>query len=150
MPGELGKRFRIHIESVRGRLDRITEEGAKEEVRPGGWRRKEALGHLIDSALNNHQRFVRAALDGSYQGPSYQQQAWVEAHGYRQFPWQALVHHWWEQNDLLAHVVERIPEHRLEAECRVGDHDPVSLSFLITDYLEHLDHHIAQIVGGSG
>jgi hypothetical protein len=146
MSNPLAQEFRAHIIGVRSRLDRVSEETSRRPVRPGGWSKKEVLGHLIDSALNNHQRFVRASLDGAYTGPSYFQDGWVNAHGYGELSWTALLDHWWEQNDLLARVVERIPESRLEAECCIGDDAVVPLSFVITDYLRHMDHHVAQIV----
>ncbi len=45
---------------------------------------------------------------------------------------------WWDtEHEILASVVDRIPEERLEASCIVGDDAPViiSLQFLIEDYL---------------
>ena len=54
--------------------------------REGGWTRKQIVGHLLDSAANNRQRFVRAAIDGKYAGPKYAQEAWVAAHGYASQP----------------------------------------------------------------
>lgn len=57
-------RFGDRIESAYAALSGISEEGSSRALREGGWWRKEILGHLIDSALNNHQRFVRAALEG--------------------------------------------------------------------------------------
>jgi hypothetical protein len=115
------------------------------ELRPGGWCPKEVVGHLIDSALNNHQRFIRAAIEGSYEGPGYAQQEWVNLHGYRQLTWDAVVAHWKFQNELLGRVVARIPDQRLTAACTVGNGDAVTLEFLIEDYLAHMDHHIGQI-----
>jgi hypothetical protein len=137
--------FRKHIASTHQLLKNISEEESHHPFRPGGWSKKEILGHLIDSALNNHQRFVRAALDGVYEGPSYQQDGWVAMHGYKSTAWDALLEHWRYQNELLSEVVERIPETRLDAQCRVGKDAPVSLRFLIEDYLNHLDHHVRQI-----
>ena len=137
--------FGAQIEAFDSRLRRIGEREATQHVRPGGWRGKEVLGHLIDSALNNHQRFVRAALEGGYAGPAYDQAGWVAAHGYAELPWEELLDHWRKQNRLLARVVERIPEARLGGECRVGSGEPVTLAFLIGDYLRHLDHHVQQI-----
>ncbi len=61
-------------------------------------------------------------------------------------PWNDLLQHWRWQNELLCEVVERIPESRLEAQCRVGNNAPVTLRFLVQDYLTHLNHHINQIV----
>jgi hypothetical protein len=139
--------FREQIASVHQLLLPVSEQESQRPFREGGWSRKEILGHLIDSALNNHQRFVRAALDGSYEGPSYQQEGWVAMHGYQSMAWGILLEHWRWQNELLCQVVERIPEARFSALCRVGDGAPVTLRFLVEDYLVHLQHHIQQIVG---
>jgi hypothetical protein len=137
--------FREHIASAYQLLQNVSEGQAQTSFRVGGWSRKQILGHLIDSALNNHQRFVRAALDGVYSGPIYEQEGWVAMHGYSAMPWEKLLEHWRGQNELLCEVVERIPAARLNAECRVGDGAPVTLQFLIEDYLAHLQHHMEQI-----
>jgi hypothetical protein len=127
MPVELGQHFSKHLAGVENALARLDEATASQTYRANGWTRKQVVGHLIDSALNNHQRFIRAAIDGAYQGPGY-------------------ARHWTEQNRLLAAVVQRIPEDRLQAQCAVGDGGPVTLQFLIEDYLRHIDHHLSQIV----
>jgi hypothetical protein len=139
--------FRKHIASIHSLLLKLSENESKLPYREAGWSKKETLGHLIDSALNNHQRFVRAALDGFYEGPFYQQEGWVGIHGYKSMAWSNLVEHWRLQNELLCEVVERIPEERLDAPCRVGGNTPVTLRFLVEDYLNHLDHHARQIAG---
>ncbi|MBV9498207.1 MAG: DinB family protein [Acidobacteriaceae bacterium] len=139
--------FRERIASVHQLLLNVSDEGSQRSFREGGWSRRKILGHLIDSALNNHQRFVRAALDGRYEGPSYQQEGWVAMHGYGSMPWPLLLNHWHLQNQLLCEVVERIPEEQSGALCRVGNDQPVTLRFLVEDYLNHLDHHVRQIVG---
>jgi len=140
-------RFGDRIDSGYRALRDIPENHSLTAFRDGGWTRKEILGHLIDSALNNHQRFVRAALDGSYEGPTYVQGDWVDIHGYRSMPWADLLEHWRLQNLLLGAVVQRVPEGRLEAACRVGGNAPVTLRFLIEDYLVHLEYHLQQILG---
>src|ERR1700731_2304394 len=137
--------FREQIGSIYKRLSAVTELDATGPLHEGRWSGKEILGHVIDSAQNNHQRFVRASLNGTYAGPSYHQQGWVNMHGYGSMPWSVLLQHWRWQNDLLCEVVERIPENRMEAPCRVGDGDPVTLRFLVDDYLVHMQHHIDQI-----
>lgn len=142
-----GRFFRERIISTYQLLLPVSEETAQRPFRQGGWSRKEILGHLIDSALNNHQRFVRASLDGIYEGPSYQQEGWVAMHGYHSMAWNVLLEHWRRQNELLCEVVERIPEARFSAQCRVGETAPVTLQFLVEDYLLHLRHHVQQIVG---
>jgi hypothetical protein len=86
--------------------------------REGGWTRKQIVGHLLDSAANNRQRFVRAAIHGSFTGPDYAQDAWVAAHGYAGQPWETLLR-WWEvEHEILAAVVDRIPEERLRGKLR--------------------------------
>jgi len=127
------------------KFEHIDESSAAAPLRPGGWSSKDTLGHLIDSALNNHQRFVRASLDGNYEGPTYQQQAWLDMHGYSGMPWSELLAHWQRQNDLLCAVVDRIPESKYGALCKVGADAPVNLRFLVEDYLAHLHHHADQI-----
>jgi uncharacterized damage-inducible protein DinB len=149
MPSDLGIEFQQRIDAAAARLQRVTEAAAIETLREGGWSRKQVLGHLIDSALNNHQRFVRASLEGNYEGPSYEQQGWVGIHGYVDLSWAALVEQWRTQNELLARVVANIPESGLSATCLVGKDPAVSLSFLILDYLRHMEAHVEQIAGGT-
>jgi hypothetical protein len=119
---------------------------ADSPYRPGGWTRKQVLGHMLDSAANNHQRFVRAALEGRYSGPGYEQERWVDLHGYADLPWQTLLDWWIAAHQRLGRVVDRIPESRLASSCIVGDDPPVTLQFLIEDYVAHQRHHLAQIL----
>ena len=100
---------------------------------------------MLDSATNNRQRFVRAGTEGSYTGPSYAQEAWVAAHGYGEQSWVTLLR-WWEvEHEILVAVVDRIPEERLEASCVIGAEAPVTLRFVIEDYLRHQRGHLAQL-----
>ena len=137
---------------VRETIPRLEAITATESRKPGTgtWSRKEVLGHLIDSALNNHQRFVRASLTGELTFPSYDGDAWVAAQAYRDRPWLALINLWAHLNGHLAHVVARIPRERLGAPCRIGAGEAVSLEFIVRDYLKHLRHHLAQIVVEQG
>ena len=132
-------------ESIRLSLLQVPEEVVGFPWRNGGWTRKQVLGHMIDSAANNHQRFVRAALDGQYTGPFYAQEGWVAAHGYNEMPWPTLLAWWQTYHEMLKAVVERIPAEKLTAECLVGDDKPVTLQFLVEDYIAHQKHHLAQI-----
>ena len=145
MPEDLGHQFQQRLATASARLERVSEKQAAQPTQESGWSVKEVAGHLIDSAINNHYRFVRAALDGSYQGPPYSQEAWVSLHGYAGLPWTEVLRLWRAHNDLLARTVQRIPQDRLAASCRIGDEESVSLEFLITDYLDHLEHHLNQI-----
>lgn len=112
----------------------------------GKWSKKQELGHLIDSAVNNHIRFVRATLDGAYDGPGYAQDEWVALHGYQNMPWDLIIDFWLRANTLLGFVVDRIPADRLDAQCIVGGSQPVTLQFLIEDYVLHMQHHLDTIL----
>ena len=145
MPTETAREFRAEIERLRSALLALSPALADTPWRVGGWTRKQIVGHLLDSAANNRQRFVRAAIDGQYAGPGYAQDAWVAAHGYGDESWETLLRWWQAEHEILAAVVERIPEERLEAKCVVGDDAPVTLRFLIEDYLNHQRGHFTQL-----
>ena len=138
--------FRDEIATLRETLARVPADIANIPWRAGGWTRKQILGHLLDSAANNRQRFVRAAIDGRYTGPKYAQEAWVAAHGYAQLPWERLVNWWNVEHDILLAVVDQISQERMVALCTVGDDQPVTLQFLIADYTRHQFWHFNQIM----
>ena len=143
MPSAQASLLRNAIAAALPALQNFSEEHASTGA--GNWTRKQELGHLIDSASNNHLRFVNAALNGSYKGPSYQQAASVNLHDYAGLPWTKLVDFWSAYNELLAHLVEQIPDHAMAYLCRVGTDDPVTLGFLIEDYVTHMQHHLNHI-----
>jgi hypothetical protein len=127
------------------RLREISAAASTKPVLRGGWSRKQVIGHLIDSASNNHQRFVRAAIQNSLEFPGYQQDESVRVQGIQNADWALLITLWSAYNRYLAHVIAHLPPAKLETPCRIGDDPPVTLSFLATDYLAHLLHHLRQI-----
>ena len=150
MPKDLALLLRQTADRDLPSLQAVTERQSLEPAMPVAgnanvWSRREELGHLIDSAANNHIRFVLATIDTEYRGPGYAQDKWVEAHGYRELPWSMLVDFWYRYNILLAHVVERIPEAHLNNRCVIG-WGVVSLRFVIEDYVLHMQHHLDHIL----
>ncbi len=133
------------VEDEGRRLDAIDAAAAEVRRAPGKWTRKEVLGHVVDSALNNHQRFVRAQLADALEFPGYAQEEWVRCQDYQSADWPGLVALWICVNRHLAHVVRRIPPEKLAVPCRIGGGEPRSLEALIVDYLRHLRHHLEQI-----
>ena len=109
---------------------------------PDKWSRKEILGHLIDSAANNHQRFVRGGYNAAADFPPYSQNDWVRIQKYHESEWKDLIALWSAYNLHLCHVIERLPEEALSAPCNIGKEEPVTLAFVIKDYLRHLQHHM--------
>lgn len=142
MPQSLANRLSTVVETSLPNLRAVAEP---DQGADGDWTPKQELGHLIDSASNNHMRFVRAALDGHYHGPTYAQEPWVNLHGYADMPWTELVEFWAAYNRLLVRLIANIPESALTGLCTVGDHPPMSLGELIEDYMVHMQHHLDSI-----
>ena len=126
------------LDGIQPRLAAISEGEAGEPLAPGKWSRKQILGHLVYSASNNHQRFVRATLAGELIFPPYEQDGWVGVQGYDQEPWERIVRLWEEYNRHLLRVMQRIPAGRHGALCIVERKEPVTLEFLMRDYVRHL------------
>jgi hypothetical protein len=145
----LDQNFRTELSAIQAELLALDPSLAGVPWRAGGWTRKQIVGHLLDSATNNRQRFVRASTVPSYAGPQYAQDDWVAAHGYAEQSWETLLRWWQVEHEILAAVVDGIPEDRLETPCVVGDDPPVSLRFLIEDYLAHQHWHLRQLKAGT-
>ena len=147
MPREYGERLRAAIERDLPKLRQVGESEASERPGADNWSRKEELGHLIDSATNNHVRFVRTTLEAGYRGPSYDGAGWVRLQGYDKLPWVELVELWYRHNWLLAHLAGEIPEERINAWCEIGGEATGTLGFVIDDYVRHMQHHLDHILG---
>ena len=142
---DLSEQLLSVIEAAEPRLRAVSAAESSKAMLPGGWSRKQVIGHLIDSASNNHQRFVRAALQSSLDFPGYDQDENVRIQAPQEADWPLLVSLWATYNRYLAHVVARLPASKLETVCRIGSGEPVTLGFVATDYLRHLVHHLKQI-----
>ncbi|HWP84714.1 MAG TPA: DinB family protein [Terriglobia bacterium] len=142
---ELSVKLTSLVEVAEARLRAVSEPESEKPIRKGGWSSKQVIGHRIDSAANNHQRFVRAALQGSLEFPGYDQDGMVRVQAVQQAPWPALLALWASYNRFLAHVIEHLPAEKLDSVCRIGTHEPVTLRFLAEDYVAHLRHHLRQI-----
>jgi hypothetical protein len=142
---DVANALRALVAEVRPQLEAITDTAASAPRAAGKWSRKEILGHLVDSACNNHQRFIRAQLSGALTFPGYAQEEWVARQGYRDRPWAEIVTLWALLNGHVAHAAERIPAADLLKPCHVGGDSAVTLEFLVRDYVTHHRHHLAQI-----
>jgi DinB family protein len=142
---ELSKQLTRTVEAAEPVLVKVSEAESAKPVLKGGWSRKQVLGHLIDSASNNHQRFVRASLQGSLEFPAYDQDGCVRIEAPQGAPWPLLVALWKNYNLYLAHVIAHLPAAQQKAQCRIGENETVTLKFLAEDYLAHLQHHLGQI-----
>ena len=125
---------------------------------PGKWSPREIVGHLVDSASNNHQRFVRMRDRDDLVVEGYEQDAWVTAQRYQDAPWQELVLLWMTYNRHLARLMAATPaadrerlrrSHNLHLRAfrPVPADRGVTLDYFMNDYVEHLEHHLAQVLG---
>jgi hypothetical protein len=142
---ELSNELLRAVDSAEPRLRAVSASESLEPVLRGGWSRRQVIGHLIDSASNNHQRFVRAMLGDVLEFSGYDQAGNVRVQAVQDADWLLLVSLWASYNRYLAHVIARLPEDKLGTVCRIGMGEPVTLGFLASDYLAHLLHHLGQI-----
>jgi hypothetical protein len=145
------------VESGYARLAAIPEEEASKAPASGKWCPKQIIGHLIDSACNNHSRFVRAQFSDELDFPGYRQEEWVAVQRYDAAPWAELLSLWRSYNRHLARIVSVMPEAELR-KARPRDtldanswgavlaHDPVTLEHFVIDYIQHLEKHLTQII----
>ena len=150
MQRELAGRIRAIVAREEQRLRAIPPESAARPGAPGKWSPSQVLGHLIDSAANNHQRFVRCQIQGHLVISGYTQGEWVATQAYHEEPWGDLIGLWTAFNAHLAHVVQHMPDAALSHTCAIiavdGQPGPaISLEALVVDYLRHLEHHLQQI-----
>jgi hypothetical protein len=138
-------KFELVLATAPRKLVDISEADASHKPAPNKWCKKEILGHLIDSAGNNHQRFVRCQFTPLLEFPEYDQDPWVASQAYATEPWADLVNLWLLLNRHLLHIVKSAPPEVHKHELKIGHHNPMTFEALVPSYLKHLDHHLAQI-----
>ncbi|MBX2878126.1 MAG: DinB family protein [Saprospiraceae bacterium] len=132
-------------------------EEMQHKTDPSRWSKQEIMGHLVDSAYNNHQRFIRAEAQGNLIFNGYDQVDWVKRNAYQDREWTAIVKLWEASNRHLGHVTASIDPGFLENKTSdhnfhiIGMNRPEggslsSLSYLIWDYIFHLEHHLVQLL----
>jgi hypothetical protein len=141
------ERLRFAIRTLPGLLAQFAEDQSEERPAANRWSKKEVVGHLIDSASNNHQRFVRGQIASGQDFPRYEQEEWVRLQRYRSARWTDLIDLWRAYNKHLLHIAECMSEEGRRALCRVGGGAEVTLAALFVDYVDHLEHHLRKMLG---
>ena len=142
----MADRLRSLVTEYREKFERLSFREWNEKTSLTKWSRKEIIGHLIDSASNNHQRFVRAQYADKLTSPKYSQDEWITLQNYQHQNVEQLINLWFTYNTQLAWVIENIHHLKLETPCVIGNDEAVTLRFLVEDYIEHMVHHLQQIV----
>jgi DinB superfamily len=151
--------FKETVNSSAQRLLEISEAESEQPKAEEHWSSKQILGHLIDSAANNHARFVIGQMKNDLLFPGYDQDQWVQLQQYQQASWPQLVELWRAYNLHLHHVMamsapEKLQqtrsEHNLDkiAFHAVSKTESTTLEYLMQDYVAHLKHHLHQMLGG--
>ena len=125
-------------------LLKIPDDEISAKPAPEKWSRKEIIGHLVDSAANNHRRFIATRIEDT---PNifYNQDEWNRLTHYNEMDTALLIRLWQHYNDFIAHIIRHIPTDHLMRKCRTGNSEH-TLKYIITDYVVHLEHHLRQLV----
>ncbi|MGH7468940.1 MAG: DinB family protein [Longimicrobiales bacterium] len=153
---DYAEELRQIVTDAAAELRLLPEDAAARSPAPGKWSVKEIIGHLIDSASNNHQRFVRAQFRADLRFEGYDQDEWVRTQRYQNAPWADLVGLWELFNLHLARFMTAVPDdvrlrdradHNLDrlAWHAVAAHETTTLDYFMRDYVEHLKHHLRQV-----
>lgn len=143
---EAMKRLATHCREVPVLYRQFSEEELLYRSAPGKWSRKEILGHLVDSAINNLRRFTEIQfLPQPYQLVPYRQNELVDVNQYQHLPLEHVLTAWQALNQQIIYVVEAIPEEKLSYQLELPGPDMKSLAWIICDYVGHLQHHLRQL-----
>ncbi len=121
-----------------------------EKPQPEKWSKKEIIGHLIDSACNNQQKFVRTMAQSHLDFVGYDQNHWVAVQNYQRMDWQTLLDVWAAYNHQIAHIVEYVDASLLDNTISINGSEKFTLRFIMSDYAQHLLHHLKQILPDAG
>jgi len=133
--------WRRRVEEFRDRLAGVPEAVTAVKLSADRWSLREIVGHLVDSASNNHQRFVRLQGAGPLEFPGYAGEAWVELQDYNGLDWRTLTDLWFSYNRLLLHLVDRIGPAAAGNTWKT-EQGSLSLEWLVKDYYRHLAEHV--------
>jgi len=148
---DIARHLRGLIEQYVPLLLAIDHVAAAHRPAPGKWSKKEIVGHLIDSAGNNQQKFVRLLIaKGPIEFVGYAQDDWVAAQHYQAADWPRLVRLWQAHNEHLAHVIEHADPERAGNTITIDVLGPFRLDFVMGDYVEHLKHHLRVVLPDAG
>ena len=138
---ELRERLEAVLRTAMPWLLTISEAEASVPEREGKWSAKQVMGHLIDSAVNNLGRIIRLQIEAGQSLPGYEQMAWVSLQHYGEREWAQVLALWFALNEQVAWTIGHVEQARL-ANRGVVAGEPLTLGFLIEDYVAHMEHHL--------
>ena len=145
---EIIEKLEYYLKTIPGRFLEIEDASVNHKPGPEKWSKKEILGHLVDSAINNLQRLIRVQYEPGVK-IVYDQDQWVKIQNYQHMTIKSVVELWFLMNQQFIHIVKSFPFDKINLKIDTGK-DKVELhtaEFLIGDYLVHMEHHLKQIFG---
>lgn len=144
---EINQKISLLLTTSAAAIRQLPEETLNQKPAPERWSKKEILGHLIDSALYNIQRFTEICFaEKPFRVQPYQQDVLVKANGYQQAEKEALLALWLSLNQHILHLMQQQTEETLAYPLVLPDGTTADLNFLMDDYVSHLAHHLRQIL----
>ncbi len=140
------KRLEQLLKSGSGYISQLRESELSHKTSPGKWSKKEILGHLIDSGINNLQRFTEIQFENKpYKIKKYRQDELVKANNYQDAKIDEITKLWLALNNRILEIMKRQTVMTLNYEIEITEDDFSDLRFLMIDYVDHLEHHLNQI-----
>jgi len=143
-------RLQENIKKVSSEFLKYPEGELRRKPTPDKWSKKELLGHLVDSAANNHHRFIKAQfLPSPMFVEGYAQNDWVRIQNYNEKETKQLIELWMVYNEHIIFIMQNTPDQNLDIKLKPEDafENADTLFFLMKDYVDHMDHHLKQIFG---
>ena len=140
-PVELSEQLTAVVRQALPWLKALTEASASRPEKTGKWCAKEVIGHLTDSAINNHARVMRLQIESGPHLSGYEQMAWVSLQHYADREWGRVLEVWATFNEHFAWAVSHTDKAHL-ANMGTVEGDELTLGFLIEDYIAHMAHHL--------
>jgi len=136
------------------RIQMFSEEELSRKPAPNKWSKKEIIGHLCDSAINNLSRFIRAQFeDEPFKVIPYAQDDWVKLNHYNDMSMKDILRYFVTVNKQIVQIISNIPEEKLAVICEVGQgafregESRQTLLWFIEDYVVHMEYHLKQVTG---
>ena len=141
-------RLEFLCNTVPALLQQIDENEFSTRPFPDKWSKKEIIGHLIDSATNNHHRIVRGQFENRPK-ITYDNYVWNRGNHYQSIPGAKIIYFWTAYNRHLLEIIKRIPDEKMTNQVETGEKGKknfMTISLVIEDYLEHMEYHLRQVV----
>jgi hypothetical protein len=141
------------INEIPQKVTAISEDSLSAKPVLNKWSNKEIIGHLCDSAFNNHSRFIRAQFEPEpFKIIPYAQDEWVKLNRYQNMKTSEILNLWVTLNRQIVNVISHIPSDKLAARCDLGTaafregQVEKNLLWLIEDYVVHMEYHLRQVI----